>query len=85
MKFELFTENLNKATLIALTSQLFENATFIDTLGVYKGVPEDGLIITIIAPESDRSAIQSLARDIKEMNKQESVLVVETPVSYNLI
>lgn len=85
MKFEIFTENLNKSTIIALTSQLFENATFTDTLGMYQGVPEEGLVITIVGVESDRARIQSLAVDIKELNQQDSVLIVETPVTYNLI
>lgn len=85
MKFEIFTENKNLPQTIALTIRRFPNSTFVQSMGVYKGVPEEGLIITILAPENDRSTIQSLARDIKEMNKQESVLVVETPVTYNLV
>lgn len=85
MKFEIFTENKQLVHIIALTILRFPNTTFTQSMGVYKGVPEEGLIITIIAPETDRSTVLSLARDIKEMNKQNSVLVVETPVTYTLI
>lgn len=85
MKFEIFTENKNLLQVVALTIQRFPNATFVQSMGVYKGRPEEGLIITLVAPESDRSTVRSLARDIKELNQQESILVVETPVAYNLI
>lgn len=85
MKFEIFTENKNLISITALTVRRFPGATLVQSMGVYKGIPEEGVIITVVAPESDRSTVQSLARDIKEMNQQESVLVVETPVSYNLI
>lgn len=85
MKFEIFTENRNLVRTIALTILRFPNATFVQSMGVYKAVPEKGLIITLIAPESDRPAVQSLAQDIKKLNEQECVLVVETPVTYNLI
>ena len=85
MKFEIFTENKNLLQVVALTIQRFPNATLSQSMGVYKGRPEEGLIITLVAPESDRSTVHSLARDIKELNQQESILVVETPVAYNLI
>jgi hypothetical protein len=53
----------------------FDASTVIFADGRWKGIAEDSMIIEIIATEYDRSLIQSTAMAIKQLNKQEAVLI----------
>lgn len=75
-KFEIYTENLH--TLNNTISKYFDGYTLYYGAGVWKGEVEASLIITIIAPAEDAGKVYELAAEIKQVNKQEAVLVTST-------
>ena len=63
------------SNLPELTARYFSGATFLDTLGIWQGVDEQGAVIEIIGTRADLQSITHLAGDIKQVNSQTSVLV----------
>lgn len=73
MLYRIFTEDKNRKTIIKLTSRLFDGFTVFQTVGYWKGTPERSLTIEIVGAK--RQDVRDLARAIKQINKQEAVLV----------
>jgi hypothetical protein len=80
-------------TLYAIIAKYFSGATIYPAHGLWKGKPEYSTIIEIIdndyycpnQGESYTSAIELLARELKDQFKQESVLVTRQDVESELL
>lgn len=76
MTYRLYTED--KGNLPEITSQYFDSFTLFDATGYWKGVEERTKVIEVST--GDRARVYELARTIKDLNKQESVLIVPLSV-----
>lgn len=92
VQFRLYAENLNADDIIGETTHFgINNFTYYIVDGKYKGIGEQTLIIEVIIGENwnygidrTRQAFKNLADYIKELNNQESVLLTEQPIKYEL-
>ena len=73
--YRIITENVNKQGIIEIITKYIDGFTLIDAQGYWRGKPEDALIIEIEVVLTGQSTIYSLAKDIKKLNNQESVLI----------
>jgi hypothetical protein len=73
--FRIYTEEKNKRDIVRLTGQEFESFTLQPTLGYYRGKPEKSIVIEIVGAREP--AIRKLARRIKQMNGQKSILIMK--------
>jgi hypothetical protein len=72
--YRLYTEH--KSNLTDIIAQWFDGATIIQTVGLWRGQTEIGAIVEIIGQASDRARIIALARQIRDTNEQQCVLVL---------
>jgi len=77
MLYRIYTENKNQKAIEKIVSKAFEGFTIFKAKGFWRLQAEKSLIIEIESPTIDREAVNKIAKDIKESNKQESVLVQE--------
>ena len=80
-KYEIMTEMKNKEGIRRIVSDHFSGFTISCQSGFGKGEHENSLCITIIGGIVDIHAVIDIARRIKTLNEQESVLVVKTNVN----
>jgi hypothetical protein len=73
--FRIYTEEKNKRDIVRLAGQEFDSFTLQPTLGYYKGKAEKSIVIEIVGAREP--AVRGLARRIKEMNGQKSVLIMK--------
>jgi len=71
----LYTEDINREAIIAILDRYLEGYTIIKAEGVWRGVPENSLLIYIAGV----SYVNEIVEAIKMRNNQESVMVVTTP------
>jgi hypothetical protein len=74
MVYRIYTENLNRKSILRLTGQRFDSFTVQPTTGYYRGKPERSIVIEIVNAKG--SEVRVLAKSIAEMNGQKSVLVM---------
>lgn len=79
--YRIYTEK--KDNLPILTSKYFDAFTLLPSHGYWRGKPEDGAVIEIETQEG--FPVMELAREIKETNQQEAVLVAEFPSVSRLV
>jgi len=80
--FTILTEDKhNTVTMHRLTRRYFSGATFTEGEGFYEGKREDALRIDILGRRDDLQSVVNLAGDIGIANSQESVIVLQTPVT----
>jgi len=77
MLYRIYTENKNQKAIEKIVSKAFEGFTIFKAKGFWRLQAEKSLIIEIESPTIGRDAVNKIAKDIKESNKQESVLVQE--------
>jgi len=74
--YRIYTEDKNRESVIALTAKKFDSFTVYDAKGYWKGEKEDSLVIEIIDEDSDiRYRVNTLAYEIRILNKQDTVLI----------
>lgn len=76
MHYQICTELKNEAGIITILNQYFTGYSVVKGLGYWKGKPEASVTISVIT--EDVVAVQHAAEDIKQLNEQESVLVIAT-------
>jgi hypothetical protein len=82
MRYRLYTESVNRDRLAELFADI-EGYTVLAGVGVYKGKEERAVVYEVISNSLGiLSVLQSIARIIREENKQESVLVTREPVEF---
>lgn len=80
--FMVFTEDKNREKIKEIVGVWFDGFTLLFGQGYWVGkcIPqkiykEDSLVIVIIARAQDHEKVQMIARRIKQLNNQESVMV----------
>ena len=71
--YRIITENINQPDIIKLVAEYTSGFTLIETQGYWQGKPENSLIIEIVGIGC--STANKIARAIKKLNNQESVLI----------
>ena len=74
MLYRIFTENKNHKALEKLVGEYFDGFTLIKSQGFWRLQKENSLIIEVIT-EDTQSKLEMLCRDIKLLNRQESVIL----------
>jgi hypothetical protein len=74
--FKIYTENTNEKYIEELLNVSFDGFTIIHTTGFWKGQKEDSIIIEILT--NNKTLIHAIAKQIKYINHQESILITET-------
>jgi len=85
--YRIYTEDLNRDKVLALVGEHFVAYTVLTGTGAWEDKLEDSLVIEIIQDtEADQilqaidSSVFLLAARIKNMNRQDSVLVTKQPI-----
>lgn len=73
--YRLYTENKNLESLKAMFDDFTMDFTFYVADGYYLGIPESSVIFEVISRMDLRENFRYMARQIKTMNKQKSVLL----------
>lgn len=77
MLYRIFTENKNHAQVERIISKHFDGFTIVKADGYWKLIKEGSLVIEIVTPKTNKNKVTKLAKEIKEYNTQEAVLVQE--------
>jgi hypothetical protein len=72
MVYKIYTQKF--ANVPEIVSRYFEGFTLFEGKGYWKGEGEESLVVEVVT--GDRANVYAMAREIKEVNKQECVLVV---------
>jgi hypothetical protein len=75
MLYRIFTENKNLKTVEKLVSKYFDGFTILKSTGYWRLQREHGLVIEVTDPTIKKTTIDKLAREIRDVNAQETVLV----------
>ena len=81
--FRIYTEEKNKRAILRLAAEAFENFTVQPTIGYYKGKGEKSIVIEVV--RASDTVIRALAKDIRAMNGQKSVLVIKLTGQANAV
>lgn len=73
--FRICTENVNQNTIIEIVGKKFESFNIISGVGFWKGQQENSLTIEIVGDDIKIEDINAIAMEIKNVNKQDAVLV----------
>lgn len=84
-RYRLYTEDVNEGKICELFSLAFDNYTVFHAEGRYKAKCEWSLVFEVITKESAGIRLNHLAKIIKKINKQESVLVTHEKINGGLI
>ena len=86
MRYQIYTENKDRDIIEALAVVQFDGFTIIEATGFWQGDFEPSLIIEVISDAPDAHAkMETLARDIKEANHQDAVLLTYSMVHIQMI
>ena len=77
MLYRIYTENKNPKTIEKIASKHFEGFTIFKAKGFWRLQKENSSILEIEAPKIKKAKINKLAKEIKEANNQEAVMVQE--------
>jgi hypothetical protein len=72
--YRIYTEDLNREEILRLASKMFESFTLQPTTGYFQGKAEESVVLEIV--EAGESDILALAKSIRHLNGQKSVLVM---------
>lgn len=80
----IYTENKNLDLVKTILNESFDSYTLIETTGSWNSVEEKGLIIEVVDDIDDPTYLY-VAKQIKDLNKQEAVLTTTQEVKSELI
>ena len=80
--YRIYTEEKNKKSIVHQVAQEFGSFTLQPTLGYYQQKAEKSIVIEILGAK--RRDINRLAKRIRTMNGQKSVLVLEVAASVHI-
>ena len=79
------TENINREKVEELAKKYFPRGfTTMEGKGFWGGVAEDSLLV-LVTGEVEPAAINWFCKDVKVLNKQDCVMVIELPGEANFI
>jgi hypothetical protein len=73
--YRIYTEEKNKKAIAELTARQFESFTLQPTLGYYRQKAEKSIVIEVVGAQARE--IKRLAKRIRTLNGQKSVLILE--------
>lgn len=76
--YRIYTEDIHRELVVKILSKEFENFTLLSGTGCWKTEQERALVIEIIGECEDGDRVTVIAKIIKRINKQKSVLITET-------
>jgi len=77
MLYRIYTERGNwTPKVLDATSELFDGFTVMNTVGYWKKQSETSMVIEIYTPKPEDDKVAQLAKTIKRLGNQESVLVL---------
>lgn len=82
MIIRLYTEDKQRETIHKICQEHLAGYTLIPCEGVWKGAKENSLIIEVIGDRVVRDACLTVARAIKQVNRQEAVLLTQVDETY---
>jgi hypothetical protein len=85
MLFRIYTEDVDRQSIIRTAAQYFANFTVLLGTGYYKGKPEQTIILEIVAEPTDVNRVHELARTLGIVNTQECVLVLSQYSQHSLV
>lgn len=86
--YRIYTEDNEgyRANVSDLVADVFPSFSIIPARGTWQGAAENSIIIEVMTgADTAWDAIRGIAAKIRDYNKQETVLVTRTPVSFELI
>lgn len=78
--YRIYTEDVNRAWIVAYVGAAFQSFTLIPASGVWQYIIEQSLIIEIIGTAEDAIAVRGTAQGIKAHNKQDAVLITKSNI-----
>lgn len=86
-KYTLYTEDINRDRIEALfnCSKIIHSYTLYNGVGVWAGQKEKNLTIVIINTEFIKAEVKRIANCIKQVNRQEAVLLTIEKVEGDLL
>lgn len=81
--YRIYTEDKNREATLKLVAASFDAFTVLEAQGYWRGTPERSIVIEI--ETENAKGVHKLARDIREANAQEAVLVQRTPSYSELV
>jgi uncharacterized membrane-anchored protein YitT (DUF2179 family) len=75
--YRIYTEDVNRTNIENILGAHVEGYTLFPAVGSWKGHKEQSLIIELA--DTSTKDVYSIAREIKQANRQDSVLVVHIP------
>lgn len=81
--YRLYTQDLNRKNIVKLSANKFDSFTIQSITGFYHGKAEASIVIEIA--DGGNREVQSLAKQIKALNGQSSVLVAKLRGSAKLV
>ena len=77
MLHRIYTEDINQENIKKIVNEYYPGYTLLVGTGYWQGKPEDCLIIEIVTDDIDihKYNIKAIAAEIKQINKQDSVLI----------
>lgn len=83
--YQIRTENIHQQDIKKILNVAFDSYTIAHGVGYWQGVPEASLTIEIYATDADAELVLATAQTIKELNKQDAVLVLALEANGKLI
>lgn len=80
LRYKIYTENKDLARILTLVKEWLPCATVYQTLGVWNGLEEPGIVIEYLGSISDWHHIELLARLLKDSFNQEAILLTTESV-----
>jgi hypothetical protein len=76
--YRILTEDKNRESILSILDSHVEGYTVTPSIGSWRGVRESSLAIDLLG--IPKSVAESIAKQIKAANQQESVLLLDIPV-----
>ena len=73
--YRIFLELTEQDKTVSAVSAIFSGFTLSNALGYWEGKPEQSAIIEIVAHHTDKSRVQALCATLRDVNRQQSVLL----------
>lgn len=85
--YRIYTEDINRDSIIRLCSDTFESFTVLHGTGVWNGNHENSLVVEVIGHYSPTLQLDIclVARGIKELNNQQAILVTKSKIDGELV
>lgn len=84
-QFHIYTEDVNRKAIVRILDAHLTGYTIVSALGRWEGKNEPALEIRVIGGNRERVPIFDAAREIKRVNRQQSVLVTRETIASDFV